>query len=175
MNHLPTYESSVTNEGKTVLTKVVPNVLTVLVAHQSFWGGTLEIPSCPVFRWEFCPNTETSQGYYSLRLILDNTIWFNARIIDYPINTINDFITRFLGCWLTLSWTGGADEITWHGLVRRRDSVHASEKSWVRQIGSCLGGKQVRGKIRPSKLCTHYYPSINFVELVDWDVVAKLR
>ena len=74
MNHLPTYESSVTNEGKTVLTKVVPNVLTVLVAHQSFWGGTLEIPSRPVFRWEFCPNTETSQGYYSLRLILDNTI-----------------------------------------------------------------------------------------------------
>lgn len=175
MNNLSIYEPFAISEGKTVLTKVVPNVLTVLVAHQSFWGGTLEIPSCPVFRWEFRPNTETSQGRYFLRMILNETIWFNTQIIDYPINTINDFVARFLGCWLTLSWTGGANEITWHGLVRRRDSVHASEKSWARQIGSCLGGKQVRGKIRPSKLYTHYHPSINFVELVDWDVVAKLK
>lgn len=143
--------------GRNWLPRVIKNCMVFDASFYDGIEGTIQIPKYNIDLGWYFTNPRFSSSWYQLELAKNSGSIFLSRIPYRKINSSYDLISMFLTGFLTLRWIGSDDMC-----------VITTPSNWF-QKWICRIIK------RHSQSSRVHLPSINFVELVDWDVVTRLR
>ena len=124
------------------------------------WVGRVRVPLRHKFHWVLTLSPPTAKNCHVLDI--QNGYWFSSSIPYFAVDSAEDVVLAFLSAWLSLAWVprSGSGPSKWRDV---------SPKSWKQRIKQMLY-KYGNQKHTPSE--DRYPPSINFVELVDWDFLT---
>ena len=140
--------------GRNWLPRVIKNCMVLDTSFYDGIEGTIKIPRYNLDLVWYFTNPKFSWSWYQLELANDSGSMFCSRIPHQDVKSSYDLISVFLTGFLTLRWIGSDDMCV-------MTTPSNWFQKWMRRIAK-----------RHSQSSRVHLPSINFVELVDWDFLT---